>query len=107
MPASGSGAAEGYLAYVPIRPFVRNLGPAEITREADELTTAVNDIIRMPDVDRARVALMGHSRGATLALMVAVRRRDLAALILTAPAPIPARACSGRHRCRAQPATQG
>lgn len=88
-------AAEGYLAYVPIRRFVRNLGPNEITREADELSKIVNNIIEMPGVDRARVALMGHSRGATLALMVAVRRRDLGALVLTAPAPIPAKFLDG------------
>ena len=82
-------AAEGYLAYIPIRRFVRNLGPADIGREADEISKAVNTVIAMPDVDRSRVAIMGHSRGATLALMVAVKRRDLAAVILTAPAPIP------------------
>jgi len=82
-------AAEGYLAYIPIRRFVPNLGPADITREADELSKAVNTVIAMPDVDRTKVAIMGHSRGATLALMVAVKRRDLAAVILTAPAPIP------------------
>ena len=84
-------AAEGYLAYVPVRPFVRNLGPADIGREADEISKAVNTVMAMPDVDRAKVAIMGHSRGATLALMVAVKRRDLAAVILTAPAPIPPR----------------
>jgi len=84
-------AAEGYLAYIPIRRFVRNLGPADISREADELTKAVNAVITMADVDRTRIALMGHSRGATLALMAAVRRRDLAAVILTAPASIPSR----------------
>jgi dienelactone hydrolase len=84
-------AAEGYLAYVPIRRFVRNLGPADIGREADELSKAVNAVVAMPDVDRSRVALMGHSRGATLSLMVAVKRRDLGAVILTAPAPILAR----------------
>lgn len=81
-------AAEGYLAHVPIRRFVPNLGPAEIRREADELSKVVSRILTMPDVDRTRVVLMGHSRGATLALMVGVTRRDLAALVLTAPAPI-------------------
>jgi dienelactone hydrolase len=84
-------AAEGYLACIPIRPFVRNLGPADIGREADEISKAVNTVMAMPDVDRAKVAIMGHSRGATLALMVAVKRRDLAAVILTAPASIPPR----------------
>jgi dienelactone hydrolase len=84
-------AAEGYLAYIPIRRFVANLGPAEIGREAEELAQVVSRVIAMPDVDRARVALMGHSRGGTLALMVAVRRKDLAAVVLTAPAPIPSR----------------
>jgi pimeloyl-ACP methyl ester carboxylesterase len=76
---------------VPIRPFVANLGPAEIAREADDLSRVVARIIAMPDVDSKKVVLMGHSRGATLALMIAVKRRDLAALVLTAPAPIPAR----------------
>jgi len=84
-------AAEGYLAYLPIRPFVANLGPAQIASEADELASVVNRVIAMPDVDRHRVALMGHSRGAILALMVAVKRKDLVAVVLTAPARIPPR----------------
>ena len=84
-------AAEGYLAYVPIRPFVANLGPAQIASEADELARVANRVIAMPDVDRHRVALMGHSRGAILALMVPVKRKDLAAVVLTAPTRIPPR----------------
>ena len=88
-------AAEGYLAYVPIRRFVANLGPAELGGEADELARVVGRVIAMPDVDRARVVLMGHSRGGTLALMVAVRRKDLAAVVLTAPARIPPRFLGG------------
>src|SRR5262245_9018487 len=84
-------AAEGYLAYVPIRPFVRDLGPADISREADDLSKAVARVFAIPDVHRTKVVLMGHSRGATLALMEAVKRRDLAAVVLTAPAPIPSR----------------
>lgn len=84
-------AAEGYLGYIPIRRFVVNLGPADLGREADELAKVVSRVIAMPGVDRAKVALMGHSRGGTLALMVAVRRKDLAAVVLTAPAHIPPR----------------
>jgi dienelactone hydrolase len=84
-------AAEGFLAYVPIRPFVASLGPAQIAGEADDLAKVVNRVIAMPDIDRQRVALMGHSRGATLALMVAVKRKDVAAVVLTAPARIPPR----------------
>lgn len=98
-------AAEGYLAYIPIRRFVRDLGPADIGREAGELSKAVDRVIAMPEVDRARVALMGHSRGATLALMEAVKRRDLAAVILTAPAPIPSRFLGNTmDRVRSMPA---
>jgi dienelactone hydrolase len=84
-------AADGYLAYIPIRPFAANLGPAEIVREADELAKVVTRVIAMPDADPTRIALMGHSRGGILALMVAVKRKDLAAVVLTAPARIPPR----------------
>jgi dienelactone hydrolase len=84
-------AADGYLGYMPIRPFAANLGPADIAREAGDLARVLDRVMAMGDVDRAHVALMGHSRGATLALMVAARRSDLAAVILTAPAPIPSR----------------
>jgi len=84
-------AADGYLAYIPIRRFIANLGPADVRREADDLAQVVSRVIEMPGIDRARVVLMGHSRGATLALMVAVRRKDLAAVVLTAPARIPPR----------------
>ena len=84
-------AADGYLAYIPIRPFIGTLGPAEIVREAAELAKVVPRVIALPDADRTRVVLMGHSRGGTLALMVAVRRNDLAAVVLTAPARIPPR----------------
>jgi len=46
-------AADGYLAYIPIRPFGATLGPAEIVREAAELGKVVPRVIAMPDADAA------------------------------------------------------
>jgi len=81
-------ASDGFLAFVPIREFERGAGPKNIPFNQEELSRAVDYVKRLPDVDSFRIALMGHSRGGLLTLMVGLERKDLKALIITAPADI-------------------
>jgi len=81
-------ASEGVLAFIPIREIERSLRPGDIPYNQAELSRAVDYVKGLPDVDPSRVALMGHSRGGLLTLMVGVDRKDLKALIITAPADI-------------------
>lgn len=82
-------AADGLFAVVPVREFERDRRPQDIPYNQSELGRAIDAVKRLPDVDPSRVALMGHSRGGLLTLLVGLERRDLKALILTAPAEIP------------------
>src|SRR5437867_1448600 len=81
-------AADGFLAFVPIREFYSDRKPPQVPSNRDELSELVEHVKSLPDVDPSRVALMGHSRGGLLTLMVAVERKDLKALVITAPADI-------------------
>ena len=81
-------ASEGVLAFVPIRETERGLTPRDIPYNKAELSRAIDYIKSLPDVDPSRMALMGHSRGGLLTLMVGLERTDLKALIITAPADI-------------------
>lgn len=82
-------ALDGFLAFVPIREFERGAGPHNIPYNREELSRAVDYVKGLPDVDPSRVALMGHSRGALLTLMVGLERKDLKAVIITALPDIP------------------
>lgn len=79
----GALAADGFLAFAPIR----RSGQGDIPRHKAEVSSAVNHVKALPDVDSSRVALMGFSRGGLLTLMVGVERSDLGALLILAPAP--------------------
>lgn len=81
-------ASEGVLAFIPIREIERSTHPRDIPYNQAELSRAVDYVKGLPDVDPSRVALMGHSRGGLLTLMVGLERKDLKALIITAPADI-------------------
>lgn len=81
-------ASEGVLAFIPIREIERSLRPGDIPFNQAQLSRAVDYLKGLPDVDPSRVALMGHSRGGLLTLMVGLERKDLKALIITAPADI-------------------
>jgi dipeptidyl aminopeptidase/acylaminoacyl peptidase len=81
-------ASDGFLAFVPIREFERGAGPHNLRHNEAELSQAVDYVKGLPDVDPSRLALMGHSRGGLLTLMLGLERKDLKALIITAPADI-------------------
>jgi dienelactone hydrolase len=81
-------ASDGFLAFVPIREFERGDGPHNVLNNQAELSQAVDYVKGLPDVDPSRLALMGHSRGGLLTLMLGLERKDLKALIITAPAAI-------------------
>jgi len=81
-------AADGFLAFIPIREFYSDRKPPQVPSNKSELSQVVDHVKSLPEVDPSRVALMGHSRGALLAIMVAVERKDLKAIVITAPADI-------------------
>jgi dienelactone hydrolase len=81
-------ASDGFLAFIPIREVERGAGPQNLSYNQEELSRAVDYVKSLADVDPSRVALMGHSRGGLLTLMVGLERKDLKALVITAPADI-------------------
>ncbi|HEY8187310.1 MAG TPA: dienelactone hydrolase family protein [Pyrinomonadaceae bacterium] len=81
-------AADGFLAFIPIREFPTDRKPPQVPSNKNELSQAVDHVKSLPEVDPSRVTLMGHSRGGLLTLMVGLERKDLKALIITAPASI-------------------
>ncbi len=81
-------ASEGVLAFIPVGEIERGRRPDNIRYNQAELSRAVDYVKGLSDVDPSRVALMGHSRGGLLTLMVGLERKDLKALIITAPADV-------------------
>jgi dienelactone hydrolase len=81
-------AADGFLAFAPTRDFYWRDGPGNIPINLAELLQAVDYVKALADVDPSRVAVMGHSRGGLLTLMVGLEREDLKALVISAPAEI-------------------
>ncbi|MGH7829036.1 MAG: dienelactone hydrolase family protein [Candidatus Binatia bacterium] len=79
-------ASDGFLAFVPIRD--RLDFPETVSSNQNQLSRAIDYLKGVPDVDPNRIALMGHSRGGLLTLMVGIERKDLKALVMTAPADI-------------------
>lgn len=65
---------------------------ASMPRFAEDLEQAVDWLLRQPEVDPQRIALVGHSVGAGAALLAASRRNDIAAIASLAafshPAPM-------------------
>ena len=63
---------------------------ASLPRFAEDLEHAVDWLQRQPDVDACRVGAIGHSVGAGAALLLASRRKDLAAIVSLAAFAHPA-----------------
>jgi len=82
-------ASRGFLTLFPIRDFEHGVGPANIPYNVSELTQSIEYARGIVDADPSRLAVVGHSRGSLLGLLVGLERRDLRALVLTAPADIP------------------
>lgn len=56
-------------------------GPSSMPKFAEDLSVAVDALKARPEVDPARVAVLGHSVGAAAALLCASRRDDVAACV--------------------------
>lgn len=56
-------------------------GFSSMPRFAEDLEHGLDWLARQPNIDRDRLVVLGHSVGAGAALLVAARRRDLAAVI--------------------------
>ena len=74
---------------------------ASLPRFAEDLDCALAWLVQQPGVDAANIAVLGHSVGAGAVLLVASRRKDLAAVISVAafshPANMMRRFLAARH----------
>lgn len=56
---------------------------------ADDVTAALRFLSTQPSIDPRRLAILGHSEGARVAMLVAAQQRDLAGVVLLAGAADP------------------
>jgi hypothetical protein len=56
---------------------------------ADDVTAALRYLRTLPSIDSRRLAILGHSEGARVAMLVATQERDLAGVVLLAGAADP------------------
>jgi uncharacterized protein len=66
-----------------------NFGAGNSADFATDAEAAVDFVKTQPKIDVKRIGLLGHSEGGMIAPMVAVRRNDVAFLVLMAPTAIP------------------
>jgi dienelactone hydrolase len=81
-------AAEGYLAFVPIREAIPRGKGFMSYEDAYRLIVlqAIEHVMALPEVDRTRVALAGFSMGGLASFLAAVGHKELRAVALLAPA---------------------
>jgi dienelactone hydrolase len=81
-------AEEGFLAFFPVREQVpRGKGYNNYQDYYKNIvSSAIDHVKTFPDVDISRLALMGHSMGGLLTLLVGEERKDLKILVVEAPA---------------------
>ena len=84
-------AEEGFLSFFPIREKVPRGKGYNLYQDfyKDIVSRAIDHVRTFPDVDTARVAVMGHSMGGLLTLLVGIERKDVKALVVCAPAQGP------------------
>lgn len=56
---------------------------------AEDVGLILDHLAQRPEIDRRRMAILGHSEGGIVAPMVAARRSDLAAIVLLAGTSVP------------------
>jgi dienelactone hydrolase len=81
-------AKEGFVAFFPIR---EKINPGRHYADyqpyyKDIVNAAIDHLKTQPYVDSRRITLMGHSMGGTVTLIVAQDRKDLKAIVVSAPA---------------------
>lgn len=79
-------ASGGFLTFVPIRKG--GPGPQTLSWHKEQMLQAIDYVKQLPDVDPARVAVIGNSRGALLTLMAGIERNDVRALVIMALAEV-------------------
>lgn len=84
-------AEDGFVAFFPIREKVPRGRGYNLYQDhyKDIVSRAIDHVRTFPDVDTARVALMGHSMGGLITLLLGLERKDLKALVVSAPAQGP------------------
>ena len=84
-------AKDGFLSFFPIREKVPRRKGYNLYQDyyKDIISRAIDHVRTFPDVDTSRVALMGHSMGGLLTLLLGIERKDLKALVVSAPAAGP------------------
>lgn len=84
-------AEDGFLSFIPIREKVPKGKGYNMYQDyyKDIVSRAIDHVMTFPDVDISRVALMGHSMGGLLTLLLGTERKDLKALVASAPAAGP------------------
>ena len=84
-------AQDGFLAFFPIREKVPRGRGYNLYQDyyKDVVSRAIDHVRTFPDVDTSRVALMGHSMGGLITLLLGIERKDLKALVVSAPAQGP------------------
>ena len=84
-------AEDGFLAFFPIREKVPRGRGYNLYRDyyKDIVLRAIDHVRTLPDVDSVRVAVVGHSMGGLLTLLVGIERTDVKALVVSAPAQGP------------------
>lgn len=84
-------AEDGFLSFFPIREKAPRGKGYNLYQDyyKDIVARAIDHVRTFPDVDTSRVALMGHSMGGLLTLLLGIDRKDVKALVVFAPAQGP------------------
>lgn len=83
-------ADAGYVAIAPIRDRLEGVGPKKAISGGLAVSNGAIDFLKgRSDVDAEKIGVMGFSEGGLIALWTALKRDDLAAVVLMSPAIMP------------------